>query len=216
MATLLGAEHALDPGDHLADGVGGEGTRLGHGQALAQVGGDLGQEGGERGVVLLRQGRDLFQALQDRIALGQRPHAVRRDHDARDGRKRLSWTFDPDAHGAQTSTRPFGLKGDRRIDLGPAIGLQSLDAAGSARRSPPMKSRTKLCLLALAVCLSAGAASTAQARFDSCRFNFGMSWNGDIAYPAEVDYLTIWAGSDEAFNDFWIGAMLRACKAGGR
>ena len=55
-----------------------------------------------------------------------------------------------------------------------------------------------------------------QAKFDPCKFNFGMAYNGDINYPSEVDYITIWAGSDENFNQFWIGDMLKKCKSLGK
>ncbi|MFW5813452.1 MAG: InlB B-repeat-containing protein [Fibrobacterota bacterium] len=51
------------------------------------------------------------------------------------------------------------------------------------------------------------------AGFSTCKFNFGMAWDGNISYPSEVDYLTIWAGSDENWNEYWIGDMLRACKS---
>ena len=55
------------------------------------------------------------------------------------------------------------------------------------------------------------------AGFDPCRFNFGMAWKGDsYNYPSELDYVTIWAGSDEEFNQYWHGSMLRACLPGGR
>jgi hypothetical protein len=61
------------------------------------------------------------------------------------------------------------------------------------------------------------AATAALAELSACKFNFGASWNGpDAAYPASMDYVTIWAGSDEDFNRYWIGAMLTACKPGGK
>jgi hypothetical protein len=50
------------------------------------------------------------------------------------------------------------------------------------------------------------------AGFDQCRFHFGMSWKGnDYSYPEEVDYATVWAGSDEDFNVWYHGALLDAC-----
>jgi hypothetical protein len=49
--------------------------------------------------------------------------------------------------------------------------------------------------------------------FDPCKFNFGMAWNGSGKDYSEVDYITIWAGSDEDFNYNWIGAMLELCKS---
>ena len=55
-----------------------------------------------------------------------------------------------------------------------------------------------------------------QAKFDPCKFNFGMAYNGDISYPSEIDYMTIWAGSDEDFNQYWIGDMLNKCKSSGK
>jgi hypothetical protein len=56
-------------------------------------------------------------------------------------------------------------------------------------------------------------AATPRAEFSPCHFNFGMAWQGnDYAYPSELDCITIWAGSDEEFNQYWHGAMLRACQ----
>jgi hypothetical protein len=67
--------------------------------------------------------------------------------------------------------------------------------------------------LALTLCLS----GVSPAALDSCKFNFGMGWSGpDKAYPAQLDFVTIWAGSDENWNAYWIGAMLNACKPGGK
>ncbi len=57
----------------------------------------------------------------------------------------------------------------------------------------------------------------AQAGFSPCHFNFGMAWQGgEHHYPSELDFVTIWAGSDEDFNQYWHGAMLQACKSGGK
>ncbi len=65
--------------------------------------------------------------------------------------------------------------------------------------------------------LSAVFADVGFAEFSTCRFNFGMAWQGSsYNYPNEIDYVTIWAGSDENWNDYWIGDMLRACRPGGR
>jgi hypothetical protein len=65
--------------------------------------------------------------------------------------------------------------------------------------------------------LLAIAAAGARAELNPCRFNFGISWNGPTAnYPQEADYVSIWAGSDENFNVYWIGEMLKACKPGGK
>lgn len=62
-----------------------------------------------------------------------------------------------------------------------------------------------------------GPALAAHAGLDPCRFNFGAGWNGPAAaYAQEIDYVTIWAGSDEEWNAYWIGAMLNACKPGGK
>lgn len=56
-----------------------------------------------------------------------------------------------------------------------------------------------------------------QADLTACKFNFGMAWQGPTyAYPAQVDYGTLWTGGDEDFNVFWDGAMLNACKPGGK
>jgi hypothetical protein len=50
-----------------------------------------------------------------------------------------------------------------------------------------------------------------------CKFNFGAAWQGpNHAYPAQIDYVTIWAGDDESWNAYWIGALLAACKPGGK
>ena len=55
------------------------------------------------------------------------------------------------------------------------------------------------------------------AEFSTCRFNFGMCWQGDnYNYPSELDYIAIWAGSDEEFNQYWQGSMLKACLPGGK
>jgi hypothetical protein len=54
------------------------------------------------------------------------------------------------------------------------------------------------------------------AGFDPCKFNFGMAWNGTGANYSEVDYVTIPAGSDEDFNQNWIGQMLSQCKVQGK
>lgn len=62
-----------------------------------------------------------------------------------------------------------------------------------------------------------GPALAAHAGLDPCRFNFGSGWSGPAAaYAQETDYVTIWAGSDEEWNTYWIGAMLNACKPGGK
>jgi hypothetical protein len=49
--------------------------------------------------------------------------------------------------------------------------------------------------------------------FDPCKFNFGIAWNGSGKDYSEVDYITIWAGKDNDFNNNWIGAMLELCKS---
>lgn len=60
-------------------------------------------------------------------------------------------------------------------------------------------------------------ALAAHAGLDPCRFNFGAGWSGPNAtYAQESDFVTIWAGSDEEWNTYWIGAMLAACKPGGK
>ena len=67
-----------------------------------------------------------------------------------------------------------------------------------------------LALLALAV-------AGARAELNPCRFNFGLSGNGPTAnYAPDIDYVSIWAGSDENFHVYWIGEMLKACKPGGK
>lgn len=59
--------------------------------------------------------------------------------------------------------------------------------------------------------------SQVSAEFSTCHFNFGMCWQGDnYNYPSELDYIAIWAGSDEEFNQYWQGAMLKACLPGGK
>jgi hypothetical protein len=69
-----------------------------------------------------------------------------------------------------------------------------------------MRFTTMASLLLLAFHLSFSA-------FDPCKFNFGMAWNGSGQDYSEVDYITIWAGSDEEFNQNWMGAMLQKCKS---
>ncbi|MEO7427369.1 MAG: hypothetical protein ABI036_19435 [Fibrobacteria bacterium] len=67
--------------------------------------------------------------------------------------------------------------------------------------------------------LAAGLAfSTAtNAALRPCGFSFGAGWNGPAAnYPASADFVTIWAGADEAWNAYWIGDMLKSCKPGGK
>lgn len=65
--------------------------------------------------------------------------------------------------------------------------------------------------------LSLISAASISGELSPCKFNFGMSWQGpDYAYPAQVDYVTLWAGGDENFNIYWDGAMLNACKPGGK
>ncbi|MFP4163866.1 MAG: InlB B-repeat-containing protein [Chitinispirillaceae bacterium] len=71
-----------------------------------------------------------------------------------------------------------------------------------------MKRTGVICLL-----LSLVLAQQINAEFSTDKFNFGMAWDGNISYPSEVDYLTIWAGSDENWNDHWIGDMLRVCRS---
>jgi hypothetical protein len=62
-----------------------------------------------------------------------------------------------------------------------------------------------------------GLAGPARAELSACKFNFGTSWQGpDYAYPAQIDYVTLWSGGDENFNVYWDGAMLNACKPGGK
>ncbi|MDB5106308.1 MAG: hypothetical protein JWP91_3997 [Fibrobacteres bacterium] len=59
--------------------------------------------------------------------------------------------------------------------------------------------------------------SPAHAGLNPCKFNFGMSWQGPTyAYPAQIDYVTLWTGAEENFNTYWDGAMLNACKPGGK
>lgn len=57
----------------------------------------------------------------------------------------------------------------------------------------------------------------AWAALTSCKFNFGVGWNGPNAtYPQQADYVTIWVGADANFNVWWEGEMLKACKSGGK
>jgi hypothetical protein len=51
------------------------------------------------------------------------------------------------------------------------------------------------------------------AGFDPCKFNFGTSWEGSAKDYSEVDYITIWVGSDDDFNINWTGSMLQKCKS---
>jgi hypothetical protein len=51
------------------------------------------------------------------------------------------------------------------------------------------------------------------AGFDPCKFNFGTAWEGGAKDYSEVDYITIWVGSDEDFNVNWTGSMLQKCKS---
>jgi hypothetical protein len=66
---------------------------------------------------------------------------------------------------------------------------------------------TKIATVFLILCTNTFAA------FDPCKFNFGMAWNGNGLDYSEVDYITVWAGSDEDFNVNWTGAMLQKCKS---
>lgn len=66
----------------------------------------------------------------------------------------------------------------------------------------------------LAIAMLAG---SVQAGLSACKFNFGAAWQGPTyAYPEQADYVTIWAGADEEWNRYWIGALLEACKPGGK
>ena len=67
------------------------------------------------------------------------------------------------------------------------------------------------------LCLMIGFPRFARAELSACKFNFGMSFQGaGYAYPAELDYATVWIGSSENFNVNWDGALLNACKPGGK
>jgi hypothetical protein len=69
--------------------------------------------------------------------------------------------------------------------------------------------------LAAALCL--GAASVVSAALAPCKFSFGAGWTGPTGnYAAAADYVTIWAGSDEAWNAYWIGDMVKATRPGGK
>jgi hypothetical protein len=71
--------------------------------------------------------------------------------------------------------------------------------------------------IAAALLASGMALSNANAALRPCGFGFGAGWNGLTAnYPASIDFVTIWAGSDENWNAYWIGDMLKACKPGGK
>jgi hypothetical protein len=60
------------------------------------------------------------------------------------------------------------------------------------------------------------AVSSAQAALSPCKFNFGVGWNGkDKTYAQAADFVTIWAGSDDNWNTYWIGDMLKATRQGG-
>lgn len=62
-----------------------------------------------------------------------------------------------------------------------------------------------------------GPALAAHAQLDPCRFNFGAGWSGlNSNYAQQTSFVTIWAGSDEDWNQYWIGDMLKACKPGGK
>ena len=64
-------------------------------------------------------------------------------------------------------------------------------------------------LLAIAFALAAASAPRVRAELTACKFNFGMSWQGpNYAYPAQLDYVTLWSGGSEDFNAYWDGAML--------
>lgn len=65
--------------------------------------------------------------------------------------------------------------------------------------------------------LIAASAPATHAALAPCKFSFGVGWNGlNITYPAAADYVTIWAGSDENWNTYWIGDMLKATRPGGK
>lgn len=68
---------------------------------------------------------------------------------------------------------------------------------------------------AAALCL--GGLSAAAAALSPCKFSFGAGWSGlNGNYPAAADYVTIWAGSDENWNAYWIGDMVKATRPGGK
>jgi hypothetical protein len=72
-------------------------------------------------------------------------------------------------------------------------------------------------LLSLTTALYLGAASAVPAALAPCKFNFGAGWTGPTGnYAASIDYVTIWAGSDENWNTYWIGDMLKATRPGGK
>jgi hypothetical protein len=80
-----------------------------------------------------------------------------------------------------------------------------------------MRAKFTFSRIATALLASGMALSNAHAALRPCGFSFGAGWNGLTAnYPASIDFVTIWAGSDEAWNTYWIGDMLKACKPGGK
>ena len=81
-----------------------------------------------------------------------------------------------------------------------------------------MKAKSTFSRIAVAIFAAGLALSVpANAALRPCGFAFGAGWNGLTAnYPASLDFVTIWAGADEAWNAYWIGDMLKACKPGGK
>jgi hypothetical protein len=72
-------------------------------------------------------------------------------------------------------------------------------------------------VFAAAFFLALGHPGNARAELTACKFNFGMSWQGpNYTYPSQVDYVTVWIGGNEQFNGNSEGAMLAACKPGGK
>lgn len=77
--------------------------------------------------------------------------------------------------------------------------------------------RAGAALLGVTLTLPLLLAMAARAELNPCRFSFGTGWNGlNANYAAQADFVTIWAGSDEDWNQYWIGDMLKACKPGGK
>jgi hypothetical protein len=71
--------------------------------------------------------------------------------------------------------------------------------------------------VAAAFAAFAALAPTLHAALAPCKFNFGAGWSGlNSTYPAAADFVTIWAGSDEAWNAYWIGDMVKATRPGGK
>ena len=67
----------------------------------------------------------------------------------------------------------------------------------------------KILSIALALFLT----SVAFAAFDESHFNFGQQWKSGLDVSnKKLSHLAIWVGDNEKYNEYWEGAMVKACK----